>query len=95
VNTADTKTKGDNAMSSNAEKKSKELMSFTKKKDVEEQITRKRRKKENVMKTADARCNDPPTVSNDVNDQKPTEDHQPQNQCLMTCHWKSQSKTLT
>jgi len=76
----------------NAEEKSKERTNCMKKKDVEGRNIKKRRKKENATKIADAKCNDVPTVWNAANEQRPTEDH-PLQKCQTTCHWKSQSKT--
>jgi hypothetical protein len=51
-----------NAMNGVDEKKSRERINFMKKKVVEEQITRKRKKTENAMKNDDAKCNDVPTA---------------------------------
>ncbi len=51
-----------NAMNDVAEKKSRELINYMKKKVVEEQITRKKKTTENAMKNNDAKCNDAPTA---------------------------------
>jgi hypothetical protein len=75
-----------------AEKRSKELINYMKKKVVEEQITRKKKKTENAMKSDDAKCNDGPTASNDANEQKFTEDHQLQ-KCKKTYLLKYQNRT--
>jgi hypothetical protein len=75
-----------------AEKRSRELINYMKKKVVEEQITRKKKKTENAMKSDDAKCNDGPTASNDANEQKFTEDHQLQ-RCKKTYLLKYQNRT--
>jgi hypothetical protein len=51
-----------NAMNDVAEKKSRELTNCTKKKVVEEQNIRKKKKTENPTKNDDAKCNDAPTA---------------------------------
>jgi hypothetical protein len=51
-----------NATNGGAEKKSKGLTNSTKKKVVEEQNTRKWKKKENATKNEDVKCNDAPTA---------------------------------
>jgi hypothetical protein len=45
-----------------AEKRSRELINCMKKKVVEEQITRKKKKTGNAMKNDDAKCKDVPTA---------------------------------
>ena len=80
-----------NAMNDVAEKKSRELINYMKKRVVEELITRKKKKTENAMKNVDAKCNDAPTAWNDVNEQRLTEDHQPQ-RCKKTYLLKPQNK---
>ncbi len=88
---ADTMTNNVNATNGGAEKKNRELTNCTKKKVVEEQNIRKKKTTENAMKNDDAKCNDVPTASNDANEQKLTEDHQPQ-RCKKTYLLKSQNK---
>ncbi len=51
-----------NAMNDVDEKKSRERINYMKKKVVEEQITKKKKKTENAMKNDDAKCNDVPTA---------------------------------
>ncbi len=92
VTHTDTTTNNVNATNGGAEKKNRELTNCMKKKAVEEQITRKKKKIENAMKNVDAKCNDAPTAWNDVNEQRLTEDHQPQ-RCKKTYLLKSQNKT--
>jgi hypothetical protein len=62
VTHADTTMSSVNATNGGAEKKNRELTNCTKKKVVEEQITRKKKKTENAMKNDDAKCNDAPTA---------------------------------
>ena len=62
VTHADMTTNNANAMNDVAEKKSKELINYMKKKVVEEQIIRKKKKTENAMKNDDAKCSDAPTA---------------------------------
>ena len=59
---ADMMTNNVNAMNGVAEKKSRELTNCTKKRVVEEQITRKKKMTENAMKNVDAKCSDAPTA---------------------------------
>ncbi len=84
-------TNSDDATNGNAKKKNKELTNCMKKKAAEEQSIRKKKRKENATKNDDAKCNDEPTVSNADNEQRLTEDHQPQ-KCRKTYHLKFQNR---
>jgi chemotaxis regulatin CheY-phosphate phosphatase CheZ len=57
-----TTTNNANAMNDVAEKKNRELINYMKKKVVEGQTTRKKKKTENAKKNDDAKCNDAPTA---------------------------------
>jgi hypothetical protein len=59
---ADTKMNNVSATNGDAEKKSNERTNCMKKRDVEEQIIRKKKNKENATRITDAKCNDAPTV---------------------------------
>jgi hypothetical protein len=91
VTHADTTTNSDNATKGGAEKKNREMTNCTKKKVVEEQSIRKKKRKENATKNDDAKCNDEPTVSSADNEQRFTEDHQPQ-KFRKTYHLKFQNR---